>query len=117
MITLLVVNVVPEALAALPLCNADFGPVRSAAMADTAAAKTVLRHSHGTVVAHECIATMPGKLSVAQQAQWAQDDVVAVLPILAHPATMLVGRGPSPRGSPVGGSAYLAQRSSVLLLI
>lgn len=116
-ITLLVVNVVPEALAALPLCGSEFGPTRLA-MADSAAvAKAALRHSHGTTTAHECTATMPGKQSVAQQAQLVQDDAVAVLPVLAHPVAMLAARGPSPRGSPSRGSAYLAFRSSVLLLI
>lgn len=111
-IVLLALNAVPEALAAVPVCSGDFGPVRSVEIANAA-----MWHAQETNSAHECIATMPGKASAALHAQIVLDDGPAVLPVVPHPAAMLAARGPSPRGSPARTNAYLTQRSSVLLLI
>jgi hypothetical protein len=111
-IVLLALNAVPEALAAVPVCSGDFGPVRPVEIANAA-----MWHAQEANSAHECIATMPGKASAALHAQIVLDDGPTVLPVVPHPAAMLAARGPSPRGPPVRTAAYLAQRSSVLLLI
>jgi hypothetical protein len=111
-IVLLALNAVPEALAAVPVCSGDFGPVRPAEIANAAT-----WHAQEANSAHECVATMPGKAAAALHAQIVLDDGPAVLPVVPHPAAMLAARGPSPRGSPARTAAYLTQRSSVLLLI
>jgi hypothetical protein len=111
-IVLLALNAVPEALAAVPVCSGDFGPLRPAEIVNAAT-----WHAQDANSTHECVATMPGKASIALHAQVVLDDGPAVLPVVPHPAAMLAAHGPSPRGSPVRPNAYLAQRSSVLLLI
>jgi hypothetical protein len=114
-IVLLALNVVPEALAAFPVCKYDFGKAQStAALVNDS---TAVRHSHGPVIAHECMATMPDRQSVAHQGQFSPDHSVILGSALLHPAAVLVAKGPSPRGSPAKANAYLLQRSSVLLLI
>lgn len=114
-VVLLALNVVPEALAAFPLCKSDFGPVQPLRSHSPAAATTTLKHSHGIVVAHECVATMPDRQSVAQQSQMVPSSPAVVTVSLPHPVSMLAARGPSPRGSPA--QAYLVHRASVQLLI
>jgi hypothetical protein len=111
-IVLLALNAVPEALAAVPVCSGDFGPARPVEIVNAA-----MWHAQEANSAHECVATMPGKVAAALHAQIVLDDGPAVLPVVPHPATMLAARGPSPRGSPARTTAYLTQRSSVLLLI
>lgn len=116
-IALLAIHVVPEALAAFPVCGADFAPAKSAVRYTPDVAQAVLRHSHDVKVAHACETTTPSRQEVAQFARTAPSNSVTVLPTVAHPAVAFADRGPSPRGSPAYSSAYLAQRSSVLLLI
>lgn len=116
-VLLLVLDVVPEAQAAFPVCRYNFGPARSAMWDMSSVSKPTLRHSHGAKIVHDCVATKPDKQSVAQLVQFAPDNAVAVPPAPLHPASMLAARGPSPRGSPAHRNDYLAQRSSVLLLI
>ena len=116
-IALLVANVVPDALAAVPLCKSEFGTGNPPAVGTTFATQPALKHSHENLVAHECVATMPDKQAAAKLAHVVPDGSVAVFPAVPHPAARLAARGPSPRGSPVFRSTYLSQRSSVLLLI
>lgn len=114
-IVLLAVNAVPEALAAVPVCCGDFGPLRSTAVAGEA--RTATWHAQEANLAHECVATVPGKATAVAQTQIVLDHGPALVPVTPHPTGILAARGPSPRGSPANGNAYLHQRSSVLLLI
>lgn len=131
-IVLLVLDVVPEALAAYPACKSDFGRAQvppssgqnvlpnlpelmPVGAGGSDKSTTSLRHAHSAKMAHACIATMPGKPTLAQLLS-AGNSVVA-LPTIELPVSVSTSTGPSPRGSPASNSAYLAQRSSVLLLI
>lgn len=116
-IALLVANLVPEALAALPLCKYDFAPARLAAASQPVPAGVSLGHSHDTNTAHECVATMPDEVCAAKLLHSAPDMAVVVFSSAPAVPALPVARGPSPRGSPSGVNAYLIQRSSVLLLI
>lgn len=116
-IALLVANLVPEALTALPVCQYDFAPARIAASYQPAPAGVSLGHSHDTNAAHECLATMPDEVCAAKLLHNAPDMAVAILSSTPVVPALPITRGPSPRGSPFGVNAYLVQRSSVLLLI
>lgn len=115
-ILLLLANLVPEALAALPVCQYDFAPAQTSVSFQTLSGGLSLGHSHDTQVAHECVATMPDEVCAARVPHSAPD-MTDFFPITQIARVKPVIRGVSPRGSPSGANTYLAQRSSVLLLI